>query len=427
LGAEQIGLPREQHAVEFGDVAGDGGELGAAGDEGGFEVEAGGNAVAVGFDAVLKGDLGGRERGEVGARTAGERLRVAAEALAKGGEKGRGEAGVAFAEIDLAHDAFDGVALFGGVGDVEEHVGVADLERRDIELAGLVFAPVPDGVENAETASAEAFGFADAPVVFVVAGEPEHAGFDLAAALLVEPVEAVELGEFVGEDVAEGGEVPDVERGVIEQIAGEGTFGPVGFLSVLIEDDPEVLFEEGGETDARAVEELGGEHRVKDALGAETAEIGEQADVEVAAVHEEVLGGEFLPERSEGDGERGGEHIDEEDFAVGEELEQAHAGAVVIHVVGLGIEGDLVHAVEGGEQGGQLIGLVDEGVVGNGLLVQRDEKETGRRRGRKREMRRTADRGRRTEDRRHRAEGGEKDFNWGLAGEGAMSLLAGHR
>jgi len=118
---------------------------------------------------------------------------------------------VAFAEVDLAEDAFDGVAVFGGVGDVEEHVAVADFERRDVDFAGLVFAPVPDGVEHAEAAAAEAFGAADAPVVFVVAGETRHAGFDLTAALLVEPVEAVELCEFAGEDVAERGQVPDVE------------------------------------------------------------------------------------------------------------------------------------------------------------------------------------------------------------------------
>ncbi len=398
MGAKEVGLPGEEDGVEFGDVAGDGGELGAAGDEGGFDVEAGSDAVAVGFDAVLERDFGRRERGEFGARAAGEGLRVAAEALAEGGRERRGEAGVAFAEVDLAHDAFDGVAVFGGVGDVEEHVGVTDFEGGDVEFAGLVFAPVPDGVEDAETAAAEAFGFANAPVVFVVAGEAEHAGFDLAAALLVEPVETVEEGEFAGEDVAEGGEVPDVERGVVEEVFGERAFGPVGFLSVFIEEDAKVLFEEGGEADARAVEKLGGEHRVENAFGSEAAEVGEQADVEIAAVHEEVLRREFLPERAES--KQRGEHVHEEDFAGDEELEQAHAGAVVIHVVGLGIEGDFVHAVEGGEQGGQLGGLVDEDVGGNGLLVQRAGKETGSGGGRKREI--TEGRGRRTEYRERR-------------------------
>ena len=57
--------------------------MGAVGDEGGFEGEAGGDAVAVGFDAVLQGDLGGGERGEIGAGATGEGLRVAAEALAE--------------------------------------------------------------------------------------------------------------------------------------------------------------------------------------------------------------------------------------------------------------------------------------------------------------------------------------------------------
>ena len=43
----------------------------------------------------------------------------------------------------------------------------------------------------------EAFGAANAPGVFVVAGEAVEAGFDLALALLVEPFEAVEFREFV--------------------------------------------------------------------------------------------------------------------------------------------------------------------------------------------------------------------------------------
>ena len=103
-------------------------------------------------------------------------------------------------------------------------------------------------------------------------------------------------------------------------------------------------------------------------------------------MHEEVLGGEFLPERAER--EERCEDVDEENFAVDEELEQAHAGAVVIHVVGLGIEGDFVHAVKGGEQRGQLVGLVDEDVGGNELLVQRDDEETRSGGGRKREIRR---------------------------------------
>ena len=47
---------------------------------------------------------------------------------------------------------------------------------------------------------------------------------------------------------------------------------------------PSLLFEQGGQADALAVEQLGGEHRVKDALGAKLAEVGEQAQVKIAAV-----------------------------------------------------------------------------------------------------------------------------------------------
>src|SRR5690606_29686568 len=85
------------------------------------------------------------------------------------------------------------------------------------------------------------------------------------------------------------------------------------------------------------------------------------ADVEIAAVHEQVFLGEARPERVEL--ERG-EHVDHEDLLADQKLEQADAGLVVIHVVGLGIEGDLVDAVEGGQQRRELVGPIDEGVGG---------------------------------------------------------------
>jgi len=94
---------------------------------------------------------------------------------------------LAFAEVHLGQNRGLGLAVFGGVGDVEEEVVVADLERRGVDVLGLGLAPVPDGVEDGEAVAAEAFGAADAPGVFVVAGKAVEAGLDLALALLVEP------------------------------------------------------------------------------------------------------------------------------------------------------------------------------------------------------------------------------------------------
>jgi hypothetical protein len=36
----------------------------------------------------------------------------------------------------------------------------------------------------------------------------------------------------------------------------------------------------------------------------------------------------------------------------------------VKHVVRLGIEGDLIHAIQGGQQRGELVGLIDEEIFG---------------------------------------------------------------
>ena len=135
----------------------------------------------------------------------------------------------------------------------------------------------------------------------------------------------------------------DVERGVIEKFFGEGAFRPVGFLRIFIEEDAEVFFEEGGEADALAVEQLGGEHGVEQAFRAEAAEVVQEADVKVAAVHQEVFCGEAFPERGEVEG---CEDVDEEYFASDKKLEEADAGSVVVEVVGLGIEGGFVGPVE---------------------------------------------------------------------------------
>jgi len=120
-------------------------------------------------------------------------------------------------------------------------------------------------------------------------------------------------GEFAGEEIAKGGKVPDVEAGVVEQFGRDRAAGPVGLLAVFVELDAEVFFEEGSETDALAAEELGGQHGVEDALGAEAATVVQEAEVEIAAVHHEVQAGEAFPKRVEI--ETGSERVHEVDVA----------------------------------------------------------------------------------------------------------------
>ena len=250
-----------------------------------------------------------------------------------------------------------GIAGLGGLGDLQQQLVAADLEGRGVEAFGLFLTPVPDRVQHTQARSAETFALADAPVVLVGSGETGESGLDLGHALLFEPLHPAQPNELAREQVAQGGQVPDVECGVIEHLLGERTARPVGLLRFLGKLYPEVVLEQRSQADARTVQELRGEHGVEDALGPESAEVVQQAQVEIAAVHDNVFFGQPLPESVEG---QPGERVDEVDLVVHQKLEEAEAGLVMEHVVRLGIEGDFVHAVESRKQRGELAGLIDE-------------------------------------------------------------------
>lgn len=362
--AEEGRLPGEEVVIDLPGGAGDLGELRAVGDEGGLDAEFLGDAVAVGLDALLELDLGLAEGDVIGIATgaAGERLWVAGESGVDGGGERGEEARVAFTEVDALKNRGLGIALLGGFGYLEDEGVAADFEGRGVDALSLIFAPVPDGVEDAEAGAAETFAAADAPIGLGGGRETGGAGVDLGAALLLKPIEAAEFLEVAFEDVAERREVPDVEGGVVEEFRRDGALGPVGFLAGFVDGDAEVLFEETGETDALAAEELGREHRVEDAFWAEAAEVVQEAEIEIAAVHHEVFLREDGEERL--DVQTGREDIDEVDFTVDEELKEADAGLVMIHVVRLGIEEDLLHAGQRSEQRVEGTGLVEELIGG---------------------------------------------------------------
>jgi len=349
---------------DFLRCAGDLGELGAVRNQGIFDAELVGDPVTVGFDPVLQLDLRLREGEMVGiaAGTAREGLRVAGETFTQGGREGANEAVVAFTEVDALEDRGLGVTLVGGFGDLEYEDIAANFERRGVEALRLVFAPVPDGVEGAEAGTAETLTTADAPVDVGGRSEAGGTGLDLGATLLIQPVEAAVLFQVAFENVAQGGEMPDVEGGVVEKFRRDGALGPIGFLARLIDGDAEVFFEETGETDTLAAEELGGEHGIEDTCRPETTEIGQQAEIEITAVHHQVFFREDLEERL--DVQTRGKDIDEENLTIDEQLEKADARFIVIHIVRLGIEEDLVDAIQGGEERGQRAGLVEELVGG---------------------------------------------------------------
>src|SRR5690606_37076640 len=201
---------------------------------------------------VLELDLGLRERDviRVAAGPARKRLGIAREAGAHGGCERRKQTVVAFAEMHAVQNRLLGATGFRGFGEFQQQRVAANLEGRRVESLGLRFAPVPHGVQHAEARATQALAAADAPVVLRGWSKAFEARFDLRAALLLEPAEAAEALELAREDVAQCGQVPHVERGVIEQLRRERALGPVGLLAVLVERDAEMLIEERREADA---------------------------------------------------------------------------------------------------------------------------------------------------------------------------------
>ena len=120
-----------------------------------------------------------------------------------------------------------------------------------------------------------------------------------------------------------------------------------------------MVFEQRSESEARHIEKLGRHHRIKEAVRVELAEVVEQAEVEVAAMHDQVLGGEAAPESVE---RQRREQIDQENLLPRQNLQKAHPRPVAEEIVGLGIDRDLLHPVQGVKQRRQQRGLVDKSV-----------------------------------------------------------------
>src|SRR5690606_10457794 len=193
-----------------------------------------------------------------------------------------------------------------------------------------------------------------------ISRKTQSRGFDLAAALLLEPVEPVEFDQFTCEDVAQLRQVPDVERGVVEQLLGQGALGPVGLLRLLGQFDVEVVLQKRGEAHPLSVKQLRGEHGVEDALCLKAAQVVQEAQVVVAAVHDQMLLRQPLPQGRELHRREG---VDHEHPVFHEELQQADSRAVPVHVVRLGVEAHLVDVVQRVQQWGELPRLIEQFVT----------------------------------------------------------------
>jgi len=87
----------------------------------------------------------------------------------------------------------------------------------------------------------------------------------------------------------------------------------------------------------------------------------QETQVEIAAVHQEVL---LRHPRPEGLQIEGRERVHEKDLSSDQKLEKANPDTVAEHIVRLGIEGYLIHPIERLEERSELAGLVNQTVPG---------------------------------------------------------------
>ena len=190
-----------------------------------------------------------------------------------------------FAQVHLGKDGRLGFARLGGFRNLHQKGVATDFEGRRVEALGLGLPPMPHGVHHTESGAAETFAPADAPVVFRGGGKALESGDDLGPALLLQPLESPEFLELALEDVAQGGQVPDIERRVIEQFRGDGAPGswPSGHP---VERDAEMLLQ--GKRDRSAAGSNWAASMVSKRLRLE-ATTSQQAQVEIAAVHDQMF------------------------------------------------------------------------------------------------------------------------------------------
>ena len=123
-----------------------------------------------------------------------------------------------------------------------------------------------------------------------------------------------------------------------------------------------MVFEQRRESEARQIEKLGRHHRVKQAVRIELAEVVEQAEIEIAAVHDQVLGSEAAPKSIE---LQRREQIDQENLFPRHDLHKAHPRPVAEKIVGLGVDRDLLNLIQGGKQRRKRRRLIDKNISGS--------------------------------------------------------------
>jgi hypothetical protein len=227
------------------------------------------------------------------------------------------------------------------IGHCQQRLVTEDLERRDIEGTRLPIAPLVKGEEPVSRFTAKAPAALDAL-------ENERIGitsrvtdaFELSK-VLRSPLPSTERFETGFETVDKITEIGGVSCRVRKLAVIQRATSPIRPLVLLVEEDPEFFFEQGGEAGFLLAEQLRHDLGVLETRNPNAIISIEDPDVVVRAVHQQRHSwiAHDIPQRPQIAG-FDGQRIDHHVMSVGTDLDQTYLVEVGMHRVGLGVEGD---------------------------------------------------------------------------------------
>jgi len=134
-------------------------------------------------------------------------------------------------------------------GEIEQQLIVEYLEDGEIDRLGLLFAPMPELLDDGQRLGREKRGTADAPVVFGVVLAHRFAGLNHAGARLLVPGAAALVIKLRAERFGDGLKIFGVLHGVVDHGLRERAAGPVGLLAALVERDAAKLLDQRAVTE----------------------------------------------------------------------------------------------------------------------------------------------------------------------------------
>ena len=114
---------------------------------------------------------------------------------------------------------------------------------------------------------------------------------------LLQPWQALLLGQLIAQHVGQRLEMAGVGAGVIFHARRERAFGPVGFLRSFFQDHAEIFVDEAAQAEFALAQQAAGQHGVEDPVRYEAVIFAQQPQVIVRPVQDQLVLFQLQPKR----------------------------------------------------------------------------------------------------------------------------------